>query len=412
MAEAGGPGPPIWNTCPVDALKALGAVDIPRGEFWIRHRNMFLIKEIASAAHVYGKPIVDAESFTTWRRWMDSPFVVKPYADRAFCEGLNRITYHGFSHSPPEAGYPGRTYHAGYDLNPRITWWSKARPFLDYLARCCYLLQQGKPVADVCYDDGDQSPNFFPAFHDVPEKPRLPGLSEGYDYDVINTEALLNRLSVEGGRLVLPDGVRYELLVLPESDSMPLDVLEKIQELVKVGARIMGPAPKTLPGLANTEDDYERMKEIVADAWSSGSDRKVYVGSSANEVLEKNGIGPDFEYQILNGKGSLDWIHRVCDSSDLYFVHNESEDWIDVIGSFRVKGRSPSFWHPDSGEVEPALEYNYVGQRTEVRISLPPSGSVFVVFSPGDHIPHLAQVSQSVPPLILGERTERHSGIG
>ena len=130
--EAGGPGPPIWDSCPVDALKALGNVDLPRGEFWINSpRDIFLIKEIASAAHIYGKQYVDAESWTTWRRWKDSPFFRKQLVDRAFCEGLNRITYHGYSHSPKEVGYPGRSYHAGVDMNPQVVWWSKARPFMD-----------------------------------------------------------------------------------------------------------------------------------------------------------------------------------------------------------------------------------------------------------------------------------------
>jgi len=164
IAEAGGPGPPIWNTCPVDALKALGNVSVPRGEFWIRHRNMFLIKEVASASHIYGKNIVDAESFTTWRRWKDAPFALKKVVDRAFCEGLNCITFHTFANTNPEDGLPGRTYHAGLDMNPATTWWEKSKPFMDYLSRCSYLLQHGLFVADVCYYYGDQAPNFYPVF--------------------------------------------------------------------------------------------------------------------------------------------------------------------------------------------------------------------------------------------------------
>ena len=123
VSESGGPGPPVWNTCPVDALEALGAVSVPRGEFWIKHRNMFLVKEVSSAAHIYGKKVVDAESFTTWRRWKDSPFAIKPLVDRAFCEGLNNITFHTFASTGPEDGYPGKTYHAGFDMNPGTTWW-------------------------------------------------------------------------------------------------------------------------------------------------------------------------------------------------------------------------------------------------------------------------------------------------
>ena len=127
--EAGGPGPPIWNSCPVDALKALGNVDIPQGEFWIRHRNMFLVKEISSASHIYGKKLVDAEGFTTWRRWKDGPGVLNYSLDRAFCEGLNRITYRlrtpgsrvSWAFLPRRGRY-----------QPQVTWWPMARPFMDY----------------------------------------------------------------------------------------------------------------------------------------------------------------------------------------------------------------------------------------------------------------------------------------
>lgn len=231
VSESGGPGAPVWNTCPVDALKALGNVSVPRGEFWIKHRNMFLIKEVASASHIYGKKMVDAESFTTWRRWKDSPFDMKKVVDRAFCEGLNNITFHTFASTNPEDGLPGRTYHAGYDMNPGTTWWNKSKPFIDYLARCSYLLQQGLFVADACYFYGDQTPNFFPLFHDVPEKPRIKGLGNGYDYDVVNTDVILNRMSVKDGRLVLPDGMSYAMMLLPEQAHMPLQVLKKISDL-------------------------------------------------------------------------------------------------------------------------------------------------------------------------------------
>ena len=164
-------GPPIWDSNPVDGITALGAVDIPRGEFWIRHRGIFLVKEIASAAHVYDKRLVDAEAFTTWRRWVDGPLNHKEIADRALGEGLNSFSLHTFASSPPEAGLPGWAYHAGTDINPAATWWPMARGLMDYLARCSYMLRLGWFVADVCYFYGDQAPNFFPPLCNVPEKP-------------------------------------------------------------------------------------------------------------------------------------------------------------------------------------------------------------------------------------------------
>ena len=197
VAEAGGPGPPIWDTCPVDSLKALGSVSIPRGEFWVRNKNnIFLVKEIASASHIYGLGLVDAESFTTWRRWKDAPHDLKKWVERAFCEGLNTVSFHAFANTRPEHGLPGRSYHAGSDINPTTTWWQYANPFFNYLSRCCYMLRQGIFVADVIYYYGDKAPNFYPEIQKSPDSPRPHDLSAGYDFDIINTDVLINRLKV------------------------------------------------------------------------------------------------------------------------------------------------------------------------------------------------------------------------
>jgi len=218
-------------------LKALGAVDILRGEFWPKMRNIWLVKEISSAAHIYGKTIVDAESFTSWRHLQDSPYFYKLMADKAMSEGLNHFTFHTFAHSPKEAGLPGNYYHAGTHINPNRVWWPMARPFIDYLSRCCYMLQKGLFVADACYYYGDQAPNFVGA----KGVDYFPG--SGYDYDVINSDVILNRMTVKQSRIVLPDGMSYGVLVLPERRDMDLDVLKKLTSMVKAGATIIGPKP-------------------------------------------------------------------------------------------------------------------------------------------------------------------------
>jgi hypothetical protein len=389
--EAGGPGPPIWNTCPVDALKALGNVDIPRGEFWIRHRNMFLVKEIASAANIYGKPYVDAEAWTTWRRWNNSPFVLKQIVDRAFCEGLNRITYHGFSHSPPGFGFPGRSYHAGTDMNPRVVWWSKARPFMDYLARCCHMLQQGRFVADVAYFYGDQAPNFWPMHHDVPEKPLLPGLGAGYDYDVVNSDVILNRMSVKDGRIHLVGGMSYRVLVLPNQPHMPLEILQKLDRLVRRGATILGPKPSQVPGLHDHEQRTAELRRLADAMWGagelapSGENRRgrgrVVWGMTARQWLGRESVGPDFSCLDAAMAPHLDYIHRRTRDADIYFVRNKSLQAVKADGLFRVTGRTPQFWHPEDGRIEPAFVHRVVDGSSAVRLDLPPGGSLFVVFT-------------------------------
>ncbi|MCP4452266.1 MAG: hypothetical protein GY809_12455, partial [Planctomycetes bacterium] len=387
--EAGGPGPPIWDSCPVDALKALGNVDIPRGEFWIQSpRDIFLIKEIASASHIYGKPYVDAESWTTWRRWKDSPFVRKQLVDRAFCEGLNRITYHGYSHSPKEIVYPGRTYHAGVDMNPQVVWWSKARPFMDYLARCCHLLQQGLFVADVAYYYGDKAPNFWPPSAMVPEKPALEGLGAGYDYDVVNTDVILNRMSVKNGRIVLPDGMSYRVLVLPDQQDMPLEVLQKLEKLVSRGATIIGPKPVTVPGLRDHVSRSMRLRKLANKMWGTCNGSTVTQntygrgavvwGLTPSQWLAGESIEPDLACSPESAV--LDYIHRQTKDLDIYFVRNTSLSEIKADCRFRVQGRMPQLWDPTDGTIKPAFFFRENGNWTSVKLNLAPGASVFVVF--------------------------------
>ena len=122
---------------------------------------------------------------------------------------MNRLFWHAFVCSPAEAGVPGQQYFAGTHLNPNSTWWAKSAPFFAYLNRCQFLLQQGRFVADACVYYGDHVPNFA-QLHSDPA-----GLGAGYDYDVVTEEVVVSRLAVKDGRLVLPDGMSYRVLVLP-----------------------------------------------------------------------------------------------------------------------------------------------------------------------------------------------------
>ncbi|MBS3774405.1 MAG: hypothetical protein KGY70_04415 [Bacteroidales bacterium] len=388
VAEAGGPGPPVWDTCPVDALKALGNVTIPRGEFWIQHRHIFLVKEIASAAHIYGKDIVDAESFTTWRRWKDTPYSLKPIVDRAFCEGLNRVTFHTFANTNPKDSLPGRTYHAGVDINPAVTWWEKSKPFMDYLSRCSYILQKGSFVADACYFYGDQAPNFYPAHHVVPEKPLLDGLDEGYDYDVVNTDVILNRMSVENNKIVLPDGLSYSVMVLPDQNHMPPEVLQKLEKMVREGATIIGKKPVTVPGLDEHARGNTELSNIADKMWTGldGEDVKtnhygkgrVIHGLSATEVLLNDGIIRDFSH---TKSPDLDFIHRQFEDGDAYFIRNKTEQTFSGECSFRVTGMYSELWDPSTGKQTRITDFSEKEGMTTMNLDLPPHGTVFVVFT-------------------------------
>ena len=383
-AEAGGPGAPIWASCPVESLKALGAVDILRGEFWPKHRNIWLVKEVASAAHIYGKRVVDAESFTSWRHWQDGPYYLKQLADNALAEGLNHFTFHTFTHSPDEAGLPGYAYHAGTHINPNLVWWPMARPFIDYLSRCSLLLQKGNFVADACFYYGDQAPNFVPSKHSC----FSPG--QGHDYDVVNSDVILHRFSVRDGRLVLPDGMSYALLVLPERPDMDLAVLRKIEKLVRDGATVLGPKPirtATLEGYPGRDHEVAALADRVWGPCNGTSVRERRLGKgrivwnrSVQDVLASQGLSEDFGWRGGDGRTRLDFLHRQCGGEDIYFVNNRNERWEEMECLFRVKGKTPQLWHPETGAVQPLPIYEETSSSTRVPLHLRPAEAVFVVF--------------------------------
>jgi hypothetical protein len=396
-AEAGGPGPPLHQV-PVDALKALGALDIPRGEFWKEH-NVWVVRETACASHIYGKKLVDMETFTSWRHWQDGPFELKPLADRAMCGGTNHFTFHTSAHNPPEAGLPGWVYHAGTHISPALVWWPKARPFIDYLSRCCYLLQQGLFVGDVCYYYGDQGFNF------VPPKHIDPALGYGYDYDVTNAEVILTRMSADDGRIVLPDGMSYELLVLPDREDIDWEVLKKIEELVKAGATVVGRKPTKSNGLTDYPRRDEKVRNLADKLWGPCDGKKlkehqygkgkIIWGHSLREILQSRGTGPDFSFTSRNGQEvSLDYVHRRTKSEDIYFVSNKNMYPVEADCTFRVFDRTPELWDPASGRRHEQFVYRSVDNGTQVPLRLPPAGAVFVVFREKADRDHIVSISR------------------
>jgi hypothetical protein len=386
-AEAGGPGPPVHQV-PVDALAALGAIDAMRGEFWPFRpdsKNLWVVKETASAAHIYGRTRVHMEAFTSFRHWQDGPFDLKPSADRAFCEGMNHVVWHTASHQPDEGGNPGWVYGAGTHFTPRLAWWPMAKPFIDYLSRCSFLLQQGLFVADVCYYYGDQGYNF------VPPKHVDPSLGYGFDYDVANAEVILQRMSVRDGRIVLPDGMTYELLVLPDRDDIDPAVLGKIAELVKAGATVVGPKPSKSTGLHDYPMRDQTVRALAEIVWgpcdgkttlehAHGKGRVVW-GRTLREILSKRGIAPDFSYTAPNEDADIDFIHRRTSERDIYFVSNKKPRWENLDALFRVPdGKVPEVWCPVSGTRVKVNAAKRTDRGIRMSLELPPHGSTFVVF--------------------------------
>jgi hypothetical protein len=381
-------------TGPFESLQAGAAVDIPMGEFWAGGNGHASLKMASSVGHIYGQTVIGAESFTgrpEHGSWMEDPYSFKALGDLAFCAGINRFIFHRFTHQPWLDKYPGMTMGQwGINFDRTNTWFELAKPWMDYLARSQFLLQQGRSVADVAYFCGQSAP--------VLSRIGNPPLPKGFDFDEINADVLLNRARVADHRLVLPTGASYAVLVLPAADpDMTPALAHKIRDLVNDGLTVIGPRPDQSPSLQDYPDCDAEVQKTSAELWGDcdgnnvtehdlGSGR-IFWGQSLEQVLSSLGIAPDFH---AAGAGSpLIYIHRTLADADVYFVANHSAGELHEDCTFRISGKVPELWHPDSGVMETAAAYQVSGGRTTVPLDFDPSGSVFVVFrqadAAGDH---------------------------
>ncbi len=382
FAEAAGP-----NSGQLDTMLNCKGVDIAMAEFWVPspHRptpaSRFLLRNAASANHIYGKTFTGCESFTSVGNfWEESLFDLKNVADQAFCDGCNLNIIHNYSHSPSLTAKPGYVYFAGTFYNRNVTWWEQTPAFNNYLGRCCFLLQQGLFVADALYYRGDDIGHGEP----MKTRPALP--ADGYDHDNCNLDALLARVNVKGGRLVLPDGMSYRLLVLPDDSPMAPEALAKIASLVQGGATVVGPKPRGMAGLPVAGDAKAKFDAEVARLWGSSIPEnkagagRVIADSQPGQVLQGLNLPPDFECQGLSNEGELDWIHRTAGGADIYFVASRWDAQEKISGAFRVAGKQPELWNPVTGEIRDAPAFHQAGGRTTVPLEFSPRESVFVVF--------------------------------
>ena len=340
------------------------------------------VRESASVAHIYGQNLVAAESLTAFglmgNAWSYSPEKLKPVADLELASGLNRFVIHTSVHQPVDDKIPGLGLGPfGQWFNRHDTWAEQAKAWTDYLARSSYMLQQGNFVADVVYYYGEDN-NITNLF-----SKKLPDVPQGYNFDFINPHALINLLTVKDGKLVTPSGMSYRLLVLDSNArKMSLPVLRKIHQLHKAGATISGVKPEMTPSLKDDQLEFQRLiDEVWGKARSSAAavQGKVYTGRTIQQVLNELNIQPDFDYSKPPSGAELLYVHRKLSSSDVYWVNSRSDKAETVQATFRVSGKLPQLWHPETGKTEP-VSYQVAEGRTTVTLILAPNDAVFVVF--------------------------------
>ena len=382
---------------PGSPLTLYGACDVPMNEIWVgRNINMrAFTSSAASAGHIYGKRIIKDESFTIGGGsgdFSNVPSTLKPIADFNFCRGTNSLVLHCSVHQPYD-DKPGWTHGwNGVNFHRGNTWWEKSKSFISYLSRCQYLLQQGLFVADVCQYVGGED-----TFSNKYDELVIKDLPMGYRADNCDDIALLS-MEVKNGRVFLPDGMSYAVLLLADIRTMSPEIVKKLQTLVQNGATVAGPKPQKAPGLTGYPNCDRLVKEGADKLWGEDNPErvnrtlgkgKIIVGETIEKILQEKQLIPDFTF-ATNKNQQINFIHRQLPGCDIYFVSNSGDACV-ADCRFRVSGKKPQLWNPLTGEITNIAVYDGAKKSTRIPLSFEDKGSKFILFrdEETDHINHI-----------------------
>lgn len=375
----------IAPTMMADGLQHFRYADIPMGEFWLNSVNQDKPNDILDAVRggrIYGKRIIGAEAFTQISiRWNEDPYWLKPMGDYNFAMGINRFVLHVWAHQAFDRK-PGVTLAGiGTFFSGHQTWFKPGRSWIDYLTRCSAMLQQGLPVEDVCFFIGEEQPARSYLRKDLPME-----LPEGYSYGCINQDALLNLATVRNGKLLMPDGLSFHVLVLPPSGRMSPELANKIGEFANAGLPVAGSRPSASISLTSFPECDEKVREIVEKQW-----KPVHSGIELQTILADLDLQPDvifnkvemvpvYRQEMEYHSTPFAWTHRKTRNEDFYFLSNQERSEKDVEVEFRISGKVPEIWDPSTGKIKDAESWRMENGRTILQMHFDPAGSVFVVF--------------------------------
>lgn len=384
----------------------LGAVaDVIMAEFWSKrfgYHTAYAVLEATSISHITGQPIVGAEVFTSDNReaWQEYPWSMKDQSDWALAMGVNRFVYHTFAHKPLGDEYrPGMTmgpYGVHWDRGQ--TWWPMVEAYHKYISRGSYMMQQGQAVSDILYLTPEGSPMVFQAPADaLKENGAIPD-KKSYGFDGCSPKLLIDKATVENGKIVFPGASSYEIMVLPNFETMTPELLEKIISLVEQGAKVIGNPPLKSPGLVDYPNCDKKVKNLAEKLWGSLqipenlSETKygkgtVYRGGnlvsaelyptykSTVELLKRLNIAEDFS----TDKNTVRFGHRKTEDKDIYFIANRTDSFQTTACTFRAEGE-PELWNSVNGESRKITDYSVENGITTIPLEFFPYESFVVVF--------------------------------
>ncbi len=333
------------------------------------------IRGAASVAHMYGQNLVAAESLTAaMQPWAFAPRDLQPMIDMEFALGVNRPVIHTSVHQPLTDKAPGFSlFIFGQYFNRLETWGEMAKPWVDYISRNSFMLQQGRNVADVAWFYGEEAPLTALFAKAVPA-----GLPTTSGFDFVNADVLLNRLRNDGADLVADSGARYKLVYLGGSSRMmTLPVLRRLDALVQGGATLVGTKPEGTPSLS---DDPAAFAALAERLWGGATGKgRVLATSDLKAAMATLGVAPDYGVVNAAPDAHVMFVHRATPDADIYYFTNRRDRSERADLRFRVADRQPELWDAVTGSSSP-VGYTVRDGQTLVPLKLLPYQSGYIVF--------------------------------
>jgi hypothetical protein len=381
-----------YGNAPFSQFDGAAIADVPMVEFWI-DRPFKVNSRIISAAQAAGRRVVGAEAFTGFPQtcnWVEDPAMFKNYTDQAYASGVNRLVMHHWVHQPFESQYkPGMGMGWwGTHFNRHQTWFEPGKAYFKYASRCQTMMQHGEAVSDCLAVEESLLFN-----------------NRMQNTDSISTRAFLGDAEVVDGKIVLPSGRTYPLLVISGGHIMEPEVAEKIKRLVAEGATVLSLKPKRSPGLKNYPECDADLQRIADEVWGSGKENhygKGFVSTDLNidARLKAMGILPDFQVFPASEK-DVKIYHRNDGEADIYFIANSAKARKEVTVRLRVSGKQPELWQAEDGSTAPVAIWHEEGGLTEIPLKLNSEESVFIVFrkpAPTQDHPASIQIAEGTKP--------------
>ncbi|MFC1761766.1 glycosyl hydrolase [Planctomycetota bacterium] len=345
--------------------------DIPMGEFWMHQR--YQTETAVSSGRIYGKKVISAESFPARPElnWNSHPGFMKLTGDKAWTLGINEFMFHRFAHQANTNVIPGMTMSQwGSHIDRTQTWWNSAgKAWFNYIARGSHLLRQGNPVSDLLVFVGDGASSSI-----VQRSVLKPAIPMSINYDCINADALINRVSVRDRQLTLPDGTQYQALVLFNAETLTLATAKKISVLAHQGVVIIGKPAQALGGYAAKATDHATFKQLISKVWEL---KTTYTQCDWDKIYAENSIPHDL---VIADRQDISYIHRRTSAADIYFFYNPDTTRQTFDCCFNVQGRIPELWDPMNGEIRKLARFTLEHEQVRVPVTLNAEGSAFVVF--------------------------------